>query len=163
MDEKFLAHHGVKGMRWGVRRYQNEDGTYTDAGRKRYGKQAARKYYKIDRLKRQQETTESFRKYQRLGKSIRKTQTRYDRKVVGLTQTDIDKGRLAVSRFRSTAKKVRIIAGGATAATGAAFIASNPMLGAAAIGFGAGNVIGGAHRLPYYQMESTMLKRRISG
>lgn len=32
-----LYHHGVKGMRWGVRRYQNDDGTYTKAGRKRYG------------------------------------------------------------------------------------------------------------------------------
>lgn len=31
-----LYHHGVKGMKWGVRRYQNEDGTYTKAGRKRY-------------------------------------------------------------------------------------------------------------------------------
>lgn len=31
-----LYHHGVKGMKWGVRRYQNEDGTYTKAGRRRY-------------------------------------------------------------------------------------------------------------------------------
>jgi hypothetical protein len=31
-----LYHHGVKGMKWGVRRYQNEDGSYTKAGRKRY-------------------------------------------------------------------------------------------------------------------------------
>ena len=28
-----LYHWGVKGMRWGVRRYQNEDGTLTDAGK----------------------------------------------------------------------------------------------------------------------------------
>ena len=33
-----LYHAGVKGMRWGVRKYQNEDGTLTEAGKKRYGK-----------------------------------------------------------------------------------------------------------------------------
>lgn len=31
-----LYHHGVKGQKWGVRRYQNKDGTLTDAGKKRY-------------------------------------------------------------------------------------------------------------------------------
>lgn len=32
-----LYHHGILGQRWGVRRYQNKDGTYTEAGKKRYG------------------------------------------------------------------------------------------------------------------------------
>ena len=32
-----LRHHGIKGQKWGVRRYQNEDGSLTAAGRKRYG------------------------------------------------------------------------------------------------------------------------------
>lgn len=32
-----LAHYGIFGMKWGVRRYQNEDGTLTAEGRERYG------------------------------------------------------------------------------------------------------------------------------
>ena len=37
MYELYLAHHGIKGQQWGVRRYQNPDGTLTEAGKKRYG------------------------------------------------------------------------------------------------------------------------------
>ena len=32
-----IKHHGIKGQKWGVRRYQNEDGSLTAAGKKRYG------------------------------------------------------------------------------------------------------------------------------
>lgn len=32
-----LYHHGIKGMRWGVRRFQNSDGSLTKAGMRRYG------------------------------------------------------------------------------------------------------------------------------
>ena len=38
-----LYHHGILGQRWGIRRFQNPDGTLTDAGRKRYTQ------YKSDR------------------------------------------------------------------------------------------------------------------
>ena len=32
----YIKHHGVKGMKWGVRRYQNKDGSLTAEGRKKY-------------------------------------------------------------------------------------------------------------------------------
>lgn len=37
-----LYHWGIKGMRWGVRRYQNKDGSLTKAGQRRYNKEMAR-------------------------------------------------------------------------------------------------------------------------
>lgn len=36
MTENELVHYGIKGMKWGVRRYRNKDGTLTPAGKKRY-------------------------------------------------------------------------------------------------------------------------------
>lgn len=35
-----LYHHGIKGQRWGIRRYQNPDGSLTPAGMRHYGRQA---------------------------------------------------------------------------------------------------------------------------
>lgn len=36
MTGMYLEHYGVLGMKWGIRRYQNADGTLTAAGKKRY-------------------------------------------------------------------------------------------------------------------------------
>lgn len=37
MVNSYLQHYGILGMKWGVRRYQNKDGSLTSAGKKRYG------------------------------------------------------------------------------------------------------------------------------
>lgn len=36
-ESPYLCHHGIKGQKWGIRRYQNEDGTLTEEGKQRYG------------------------------------------------------------------------------------------------------------------------------
>lgn len=47
----YLAHYGVRGMRWGVRRYQNYDGSYTREGLRRYNE--SERYYneQLDKVK----------------------------------------------------------------------------------------------------------------
>lgn len=45
----FLAHHGVIGQKWGVRRYQNPDGSLTDEGRRRYLREGSEERVKVDK------------------------------------------------------------------------------------------------------------------
>lgn len=45
-NDNELQHFGVKGMKWGVRRYENKDGSLTPAGRKRYNDDGTKKTHK---------------------------------------------------------------------------------------------------------------------
>ena len=46
INEPYLMHYGIKGQKWGIRKYQNPDGTLTDAGKARYLRQETKRLRK---------------------------------------------------------------------------------------------------------------------
>ena len=46
MNDYVIVHHGIKGMHWGVRRFQNKDGTLTAEGKQRYNADGTRKTHR---------------------------------------------------------------------------------------------------------------------
>lgn len=50
MNQEELKHFGIKGMKWGIRRFQNEDGSLTPAGRERYGEDLYERYFMANHL-----------------------------------------------------------------------------------------------------------------
>lgn len=60
-----LMHHGIKGMKWGVRRYQNEDGSLTSAGKKRYSN--TNKLYKDLRKQIKRKRKEQYGRNKKMG------------------------------------------------------------------------------------------------
>lgn len=81
LRENDLMHHGIKGQKWGQRRFQNEDGTWTAAGKDRYGnengsmsekklsraeKKSIRKEYRNAQRERNKELDKINEKYDKL-------------------------------------------------------------------------------------------------
>lgn len=99
--ENELYHHGVKGQKWGIRKYQNEDGSLTQAGRQRYldggGKSTSRGEKAYARL------------YRKESRKLKKLQENAD--------MDVQRQKLERNqKVANIAKKVGIGSGGAAAA-----------------------------------------------
>lgn len=161
-NTNYLMHHGIKGMKWGVRRFEDASGHLTPAGKRRYAVQDARKYYKINRLQRAKEKTRDPEKNERLSKRIRRVQTRSDRKHADLNTKDINIGRQIVAKNRRNWAMVGTAAKAAATAAGAYALYQNPKtraLAPLAVAGGAALTYGSAKKVPYYTMEARRYKQ----
>lgn len=122
-----LYHHGIKGMHWGVRRYQNSDGTLTNAGKRRElrdqaradkaarkeAKMARKRAYKNRSLMTERELDNQIRRYQK------------EKQFANLSRESLKPGRSAVGKNLS---KYGGMAAGAVVGTTAGILAKNALM-----------------------------------
>lgn len=70
--QPYISHHGILGMKWGIRRYQNPDGTLTPEGRKRYAGKLGKDIYKIDKKFPGSDRKSTWQAYDRFDDAIRR-------------------------------------------------------------------------------------------
>ena len=70
MNNAELYHHGVKGQRWGIRRYQNKNGSLTAYGKKRYAKELAKLEAEKKRVRQYEQTAKKMSKLDDVRKDL---------------------------------------------------------------------------------------------
>jgi hypothetical protein len=100
-----LYHHGIKGMKWGVRRYQNKDGSLTNAGKRRYTSGDTRWVRK--------QVTSSISKSisNKIGKNVSSTENSITKKVDSTENISDKKTKFSISdyaRTQSTGHRLRL-------------------------------------------------------
>lgn len=133
-EYEYLAHSGIRGMKWGIRRFRNEDGTLTEAGKKRYAKLNA----KVDKeyAKAVKGVTEKADKVRAAmvnqtykGKTllsaqqgailaVEKNVLKYNKKLSDIKKKEIDKGLNYYENELKKATRADLLLAFATASTG---------------------------------------------
>lgn len=84
LDHNYLKHHGILGQKWGIRRFQNPDGSLTEEGKKRYGVQTEKQ---ANRLAKYQE-----RQYKKASKEYERQRT--------LAESQLERAQISREKYR---------------------------------------------------------------
>jgi hypothetical protein len=120
--DSYLAHHGILGMKWGIRRYQNSDGSLTAAGKKRYSTEKTKKQAERDEKNRIKAENKAIRAERKKQLRLRRTlsdkellegigRLEKEKKYKELLKEDLERGNKDVNDvLRQSGKKVATMA-----------------------------------------------------
>ena len=146
----YLTHHGIKGQKWGIRRYQNPDGSLTSQGKSRYGKA---KTYRDLRKVSKNIFKESLTEYKDKNPNVDKTKLKLYKQKLSKNVKELE-GRYIAKNYKkfyssndnveNSVLDIVSIIGGLTTDLGGLFIATPVGVGAVAAGLTATSLSLGA-------------------
>lgn len=94
-NDDYLQHHGIKGMKWGRRLYQNKDGSLTPLGKKHYNKESEKLKAEEKKLREEKKTLENKKKTQAKFDKLdeRKAKLEAERNALKAEQKKLKKGK----------------------------------------------------------------------
>ena len=98
---EILIHYGIPGMKWGIRRYQNKDGSLTNAGKKRY--QKSEEQVKSEKQKRSDSKNRGTLSDEELQSKIKRL--KMEKELKDLTAEEVSPGKKFVQSIMSDAGK----------------------------------------------------------